>query len=187
MDWQAFADGIKAWFALHSTIPEGDVQWKGEPEGWLGRPCGFLNVLAHASAGGTDEVRLIDQGAGEDAAIRLTGHRVITLSCQVRTRDQMPTGRACVLLERVRDALYLPSSQAVFQSVGVGLIDTVALIDLGRTFDKRAESAALLDIKFSAVLDSLPAETLGTIEQVRVGGTGGTGTGPITIPERLIP
>jgi hypothetical protein len=168
MDWQAFSDGTCAWFAALSGIPLGDVTWKGVPMGYSGSVSATLSVLAHAAVGGTDELRIEAQGIGVDALVRATGNRAFTLSCQVRTRNQSPTGRAYLVLERVRDGLYLPSSQAFYASVGVGLVGTAAFVESDRTFDMRQESQATLDIKLTAALDSLAGagETLGTIESV---------------------
>lgn len=191
MDWQAFADGTKRWFALRSGIPEDYVVWRGETEGMMERPCAYLSVLANVRAPGTDEVRLVPQGQGNDALTRLVGNRGFTLSCMVRTRDQTPNGRAFCVLETVDSALYLPSTQAFFKSVGVGLIGTASLIDMDRTFDKRQESQAVLDIKLSAALDSSGdarlRESVGTIEKVKPHGTVTYAGGTETIPERLIP
>ncbi len=180
MDWQSFADGMRRWFSQRSGITLDDVMWAGEPEGMHGYPCAYLDLLAHNMGTGTDEVRLVRQGAGQDAIVRLTGNRTFTLSCKVRTRDQTPLGRAFTVLERVRNALQLPSSQACFGRLGVGFVDSLALTELGRTFDKRQESEAVLDLKFTSALDSLSdveqsgdgglAETIGTIESVIAGG-----------------
>jgi hypothetical protein len=167
MDWDGFALGLRTWFAAVSGIALEDVLWQGEPEGWRGRPCAFLTVLAHGSAGGTDEVRLHSQGPSTDALVQIVGNRVLTLSCKVQSREQSPTGRAFVRLERVRDALQLPSSQALFASIGIGLIEPAMLVELGRVFDRRQESEAVLDLKFtSAVARTSTTEQLGTIEHV---------------------
>jgi hypothetical protein len=192
IDWQTFADGMKRWFALRSGIPEDFVVWRGEAEGMMARPCAYLSVLVNARAPGTDEVRLVPQGSGKDALVNVVGNRVFTLSCKVITRDQTPTGRAYTVLELVDAALYLPSSQETFHNLGVGLIGTVALVDMDRVFDMRQESQAVLDIKLSAALDTSTeprlAETQGTIEHVQVGGTAKTDDEEaISIPERVIP
>lgn len=182
MDWQAFTIGMRQWFAYASGID--DIVWKGEPEGAIGRPCAYLSTIGHAPGLGTDEARLQSQGAGKDARVQLTGNRRLTLHCMVRTRSHLPDERALVYLERVRDAMALPSTENVFKRLGVGFIETAALVELGRTFDRRQESEASMDILLTGALDKATSETVGTIEQVRVGGTVNE---TITTPSRVIP
>jgi hypothetical protein len=186
MDARTFADGMRAWVALTSGIHVDDVCWRDEPLGMQGRPCAELSMLRNSSGGSTDEVRLLAQGAGKDALVHMVGNRVLSLSILVRTRDQTPDGAARVYCERMRDALYWPSTQATFETLGVGLIEVSALVDMGRVFDRRRESGAALDLKLSAALDVMPSgESLGTIERVSMGGAANGGT--ITIPDRVIP
>lgn len=184
MDWQAFETRMRQWFAYASGITLDDVVWKGAPEGAIGRPCAYLSTLGHATAAGTDEQRLVSQGAGKDARVHLTGNRRLTLHCMVRSRSHLPDERALVYLERVRDAMALPSTELVFSQLGVGFIETAALVELGRTFDRRQESEASMDILLTAALDKATSETVGTIERVRIGGTVNA---TITIPQRTIP
>jgi hypothetical protein len=176
MDWLALADGLRAWFAARSGIPIDDIMWQGEPQGMSGRPAAWLSLTGIAAAGDTDEVRYVSQGEGKDALVRLTGNRLITVSCRVETDDMSPLGRAHVILERVRDGLSLPSSQDMLGSLGLGLVGTLALVDLGRSYDNRARSVAAMDIRFTRTLDSTDdadesgeglVETVGTIEQVQ--------------------
>jgi hypothetical protein len=184
MDWQAFEIGIRQWFAYASGISYDDIVMEGAPEGMIGRPCAFLSVLANATGTGSDEQRLASQGAGKDALVHLTGNRRLTLHCKVRTRSHAPAERALVYLERVRDAMELPSTQQTLARIGVGFVQTEALVTLGRVFDKRQESEASMDILLTACLDKATSETVGTIEQVRISGTV---NGTITTPSRVIP
>ena len=190
MDWPALYEGMRAWFALRSGIVIDDVIWAGEPEGMRGDPSAYLKFLAHGGAGTTDEVVYDAQGTGLDALVGVRGDRTLTLSCRVQSREQSPTGRAFVALERVRNALQLPSSQDTFRALGVGLIGTAVLVDLGRVWDKREESHAVLDIRLTAAVDTLSdtddalQDTVGTIEHVIVSGT--VNPPAISIPPQLI-
>jgi hypothetical protein len=184
MDWQAFETGMRQWFAYASAIDVEDVQWRGAPEGITGWPRAYLSTLANATGVGTDEQRLARQGAGQPARVRLTGNRRLTLNCRVESRSALPDERALVYLERVRDAMQLPSTQHAFERLGVGFIECAALVPLGRVSSKREINEASLDILLSAAIDKQTSETVGTIEHVRVGGTV---NGTIVIPPRVIP
>jgi hypothetical protein len=204
MDWQAFADGMKTWIAKTTKIPLDDIYWEGEPLGMQGRPCARLNLLGSPGYGisdialGSDEVRLVSQGPGQDALVRIVGNRAITLQTVVFTRDGTPWGRAFRYLERMRDALFLPSTQQLFSDLGIGLDGPSLLVDLNHVFDLRQESSASFELRLLYAFDTMcecgaddvPAETIGTIEHVRVSGKVGTpfspGIQPVIVPERQI-
>lgn len=199
MDWQAFADGTREWIARATTIQIDDVIWKGEPLGMLGKPCAILNLNGSTGLGlsdialGNDEIRLVSQGPGADAIVQIVGNRAITLNIIVQTRDGTPWGRAFRYIERIRDSLFLPSTQALFDSLGIGLDGPGTPIDLQRIFDFRQESTASLDLRLLYAFDTLCdcgadtmfPETLNTIEHVRVAGTV-YGPDLISVPERQI-
>jgi hypothetical protein len=185
MDWQAFEDGMRRWFSYVSAIALDDVVWSGRPVGMLGYPHAYLDALPTGSqGGGTDEQRLESQGSGQPARVRLTGNRRLTLQCRVVSRSALPDERALVYLEHVRDAMALPSTQQVFERLGVGFIECAALVPLRRVSSKREQNEASMDILLNAALDKLTSETVGTIEHVRVGGTVNE---TIPIPPRVIP
>lgn len=197
MDWQVFADSMRSWVASTSHIPCADVVWTGEPEGMLTRPCARLNLLGANAPVTNDEVRLVSQGPDQDAQVRIVGNRAITLNIIVQTRDGTPWGRAFRYLERIRDSLYLPSTQSLFAKLNVGLEGPGILVDLLRFFDFRKESAGSLDVRFLYTFDTmcecgeaLVPETIGTIEHVRVAGTVNTPFGGdvdvVQVPERQI-
>jgi len=179
MDWQAFSDGMRQFVAYRTGIQVDDVLWLNEPEGMVGRPCAYLSILGDAQqAGWPDEVRYESGGAGQDATVRVVGNRAFTLSTRVITRDQTPFGRAFVLLERLRDALYWPSTAEYFSSLCVSLDSPGPLVELGRSFDFRRESEAALDLRLMYTFDTTCdcgadgaySETVGTIEHVIASG-----------------
>jgi hypothetical protein len=204
MDWQAFADGMKTWIARTTAIQLDDVYWEGEPLGMLGYPQARLNLLGSPGYGisdvalNSDEVRLVPQGPGQDALVRIVGNRAVTLQAIVNTRDGTPWGRAFRYLERIRNALYLPSTQTLFSDLGIGLDGPGVFIDLNYMWDFRKESSASLELRLLYAYDTMcecgaddmPAETIGTIEHVRVSGTVGApfnfDSQLITVPERQI-
>lgn len=184
MDWQAFETGMRQWFAYASAIQVDDVLWDGAPEGMTGYPRAYLGVLQNSRGVGTDEQRLESQGAGKDARVHLTGNRRLTLRCRVQSRSALPDERALVYLERVRDAMALPSTEQAFARCGVSLVETAALVPLGRVSSKRKENEASLDILLNGALDRDTSETVGTYERVRIAGSTVDG---IAIPPRTIP
>lgn len=168
MDWQLLHDGLRQWFADVSGVTLTDIAWAGEPVGMRSYPWAELALLAQSAEPGTDEVRAT--ALGDDLAIEVVGNRRLTLSCKIVSRDQRPAYRAYALLEQVRGRLYFPSSHATFRGLGVGLRESFALVDLGRTHDQREESVASLDVAFNWV--SVQADApVGTIESVVVGGS----------------
>lgn len=176
MDWRSFADAMAAWVASNAQIDLGNVNWAGDPIGMLGRPCAELSITRNASGVGTDERRYESAGADKDARLRLCGNRVLTLSIVVRARELMSDGGAYIYCERLRDALGLPSTELIFRSVGVSLIDVAALVNLGRAFQGRSESGAGIDLRLSGALDWLTSERVPTIERVTVGAADGGST-----------
>lgn len=179
MNWQLFADVTRTWVACTSQIVIDSVVWTGEPEGMLPRPLARLNLLGAPYPPGSDEVRYVSQGDGQDAAVRIIGSRAITLSILVQTRDGTPWGRAFRYLERVQNSLALPSTYNTFAKLGISLEQPAGmLVDLLRFHDFRKESAASLDLRMAYAFDTmcecgeaLVPETIGTIEHVRVAGT----------------
>jgi hypothetical protein len=168
MDWQLLHDGLRAWFADVSGVAINDIAWAGEPVGMRNYPMAELTLLGQSAEPGTDEVRRTVAGA--DLAVEVVGNRRMTLNCKIISRDQRPAYRAYALLELVRGRLYFPSSQATFRGLGVGLRESVALVDLGRTYDQREESVASLDVAFNWVSAQVDVP-VGTIESVVWGGT----------------
>lgn len=185
MDWQRFADELQAWVARTAQIPCSDVVWTGEPLGMVKRPCAFLNLLGSAGQGisglalNADEIRYIPQGPDQDAQVRVVGNRAVTLNVLVHTRDGTPWGRAFRYLERLRNALFFPSTLKLFSDIGISLDGPGVLVDLNRLWDLRKESSASLDLKLLYTFDThcdcgadgMVPETIGTIEHVRYAGT----------------
>jgi len=187
MDWQLLHDGLRQWFADVSGVALTEIAWAGDPVGMRSYPWAELTLLGQSAEPSTDEVRAT--ALGDDLAIEVVGNRRLTLSCKIVSRDQRPAYRAYALLERVRGRLYFPSSQATFRGLGVGLRESLALVDLGRTHDQRQESVASLDVAFNWV-DAQTDAPVGTIGSVVVGGTvkrDPADADPIIIAEHAIP
>ena len=189
MNWQALHDGLRAWVAARSGISVDDVVWAGEPEGLIGRPAAWLKIR-QSSGAGSDEMRFERDDEGQPR-VRITGNRSLTLSIRVRSRDASPNARPYALLERVRDALQLPSSQQAFAALGVGVVGALALVDLGEVRDHREETEAVLDLQLTAAADFTAGaddgEVIDTIERVGIGGSVTAGPSTIVIPDRQIP
>jgi len=186
MDWQLLHDGLRQWFADVSGVALTEIAWQGDPVGMRSYPWAELTLLGQSAEPGTDEVRAT--GLGADLAIEVVGNRRLTLSCKIVSRDQRPAYRAYALLELVRGRLYFPSSQATFRGLGVGLRESLSLVDLGRTHDQREESVAALDVAFNCVSSETDAPT-GTIGSVVLGGTvkrDPADVDPIIIADRAI-
>lgn len=187
MDWQALHDGLRQWFSDVSGVALTDIAWAGDPVGMRNYPWAELALLGQSAEPGTDEVRATPMGP--DLAVEVVGNRRMTLSCKIVSRDQRPPYRAYALLEQVRGRLYFPSSQSTFRSLGVGLRESLALVDLGRTHDQREESVASLDVAFNWVSAETDAPA-GTIERAVIGGTvqrDPADLNPIIIAEDAIP
>lgn len=204
MDWGTFHAGMRKWVSDSAKIQIDDVIWEGEPEGMVGRPCARLDLNGTAAIGisdaalNNDEVRLVSQGPGQDAVVRIVGNRAVTMTILVITRDGTAWGRAFRFIERIRNALFLPSTQLLFAALGVGLDGPGVPIDLQRFYDVRKESTASLDLRLlyaydtfcECDIDTPVPETVGTIEHVRVAGTVYTNYNHndfvIQVPERQI-
>lgn len=193
MDWQELQDGLKAWFVAQSGLDVRDVIWDDEPVGYTGIASATMRLRSHNTAGVTDEVRYESQGPDEDATVAALGNRSMTLSIKVRTRDADPDTRPYAILERVRDRLELPSTQDALDALGIGLIGTAALVDVSPVRDRRREPTAVLDLRMSYTSDTseatpapTPADTIGTIEHVEIGGTVSADGVAVTVPEQTI-
>jgi acyl dehydratase len=83
-----------------------------------------------------------------DTALGLRG---ITLRVKVEAYDQRPDGTARAFLERLRTRVRWKSSYYALAALGLGLEESLSLIDLSRAtaMDSRVTSVAALDLRFN--------------------------------------
>lgn len=190
MDWVALYAGLRTWVAGVMDLDESQVAWEGEPVDMRDLPFVDIGLDSHAASPTDDELRYTDQGPDQDLLVEAVGNRTMTLSIRAQTRVQDPaTGRAFVLLERVRDRLQLPSAQAAFRALGVSVQDTVPIVNTGPVRDHREESVAVLDIllNYASSTGADVTEEVGTIEHAVVGGAGHAPGDDVTVVEKTIP
>lgn len=152
MDWAVQQAAIEKWFKGVTGLP---VSWDKQAAQNNKRPSAELGVFSFKGVG-EDELRFeVDDDAddGRDLLYTVVGHRLFTLTCKVRSRDNRPGYAAAAYLEKARTSLAFPSTRTIFSDAEIALVNAEALVELPGSFDNREESFAVLDIHLSTVVN----------------------------------
>lgn len=135
---------------------------------------GTLQVISERDVG-IDEVRQTDltggsPPAGGEIEVMISGNREITVSVQVKSRDQEPLKTARFFLAKLRTSLRKPGVRAThFQPNDIAVVRPLPLNELDFTRQNRVEALANMDVIFATVVNEVdPAEATTFIETVRV-------------------
>lgn len=110
---------------------------------------------------GIDELRTAEN-ALDDTLLdpTVTGHRVMTVSCQVKSIKANAPSHAFALAERLRTRLRMPSTISAFKAAGMSLVDATSVIDLSYE-DENGRQIGLCG--FDVRLNVAAAETDSTV------------------------
>jgi len=169
MDWTEIQRILKRWFKRATTLDE--VVWEGEAAKHGDRPHGILHIFATRNVG-TDERRQEyddTQPEGKRIVWTVSGMRLFTLSCRVRSRDNNPGKAAIAYLEKARTSLAKLSTLEMFRGAELAFVGAEAVNDLPGLYQDRMESFANMDVQFTAVVNETDTREQGTyIETIEV-------------------
>ena len=150
IDFTTFEDEVLAWFKAETGLAF--ARWMHrKTKRFQAKQWGELHVLSVQGLG-VDEVigALGSGGAGADFDQQVSGQRLITVSCRVKSRSQNPTFTARHFLEKARTSLRKPSVRATyFVPNNIAIVRHMALVDLDFRQDSRIVSLTNLDIVFA--------------------------------------
>ena len=153
MDWAKIQSTLETWFLRATGVKA--VTWETQQADMVEKPIGILHMLAFQNVG-TDERRTTydaTQPAGKELVREVCGHRLFTLSCKVRSRDNRPGNAAIAFIEKARTSLAKLWVLDMFKTAELGFVGAEASIDLPGYFDNREESFAAMDVRFCAVVN----------------------------------
>jgi len=170
MNWQLIEDTLRQWFLQVTGLSA--VIWEGQAAAFPTRPYGELHISAVRNVGEDERRTVFDatQPAGKELVRTVVGHRIFTLGCKARSRDNRPGNAALAYLEKARTSLAQLWVLDLFRSADLAFIDAEATVDLPGAFQDRAESFAAMDIHFCAVVNETDAlDQGGYIDKTEIG------------------
>ena len=172
----AFESTLQAWFEGVTGLK---VYWmERDRKHERAKAWGLLNVLSDQALG-VDEVRQSFNGAapaGEEIEQLVAGHRLITVSCSVKSRSQRPDNHARLHLSKLRTSLRNPSVLETFRAADIAVVNSLPLQNLDFDEENRRVSFSNMDVVFSTVVNEVvPAttyiETVVVSSDLKVGDT----------------
>lgn len=173
IDWDALQTGVATvWRTLTGLT---DVRWQDEATGYVPAENLFakaqIQVISNLPIGQLDALTW-DEASADGPMVQTTrGMRELLLRTKVTVYDQRAGLVARVYLERLRDRLPWDSARDALAALGLGVIDTRALVDLSKRDDKRITSIAAMDARFNlGISDTDPTEysRIETLEDVTI-------------------
>jgi hypothetical protein len=161
VDWETIQTALTAWMTAATNLP---VIWDLQAAVYNNKPVAEMRIFASQGVG-TDELRRAYDGtapAGSELQYTVSGHRIFTVGCKVRSRDNRPGYAAPAYLERARTSLTKPSVIALFQNAEIAIIGAEAVQDLSGWFQDRQESFASMDVIMSTVVNDTDSNEIGT-------------------------
>jgi len=169
MNWDVIQTTLEKWFLRATGVAA--VVWEGQASKYPDRPYGILHMNAFRNVG-TDEHRDDydgDQEQGKEVVRTTCGHRLFTLGCKVRSRDNRPGKAAFALLEKARTSLAQMWALNMFKQAELAVVGAEGMVDLPGEFDDRQESFASMDVIMCGVVNVTdPRDQGGYINTVEV-------------------
>ena len=135
--------------------------WDDEPRKMMPKPFGILSLGQCISVGRDASLYRFRDGGG---SYDLVGHREITISVQVFSRQARGESSARVLIEKARLCLANPVYRDELRSAGLVFVENHPVTSLDFTFQNRAENRATFDVVFRLILQekilSFPGSSL---------------------------
>lgn len=149
MDWSTIEQGIQAWAAAGSGLPDGRVIWSLQSGDRPATPYIALRLTA-VRVVGTDWNEAVDAASptsGAEIEHRARGHRRALLEVQAHGGPAHGAGSAVALLERLQARSVLPTVRDALVDAGVGLgrFEGVTSLD-GMVGDATLESRAAFEV-----------------------------------------
>lgn len=142
--------------------------WADEPRKMIRRPFGTL-ALGQSITIGRDHSGYTFRDS--DITLDLYGHRELTVSVQIFSRQARGESSARSLIEKARLSLANPIHRDELRSAGLVFVENHPVVDLNFSFDQRHEARAAFDVVFRhTILEHHTWKEGGYFEQIQVGG-----------------
>jgi len=168
MNWATLQDGLKAWFAAGSGL---QVFWMNDQGPMNDRPYGTLQIISTRTIAEDEMNYEFSTIPDPDGLIPIvSGYRLMTVTCQIITRNQSGNNIALTYLEKARTSLRLPRLRSALATAGLAVVETHPTVMLDGVFDKRWESRASFDVVFGMVQNIAYTDEAGEdwIEQTEI-------------------
>lgn len=163
MNWQLIQTVLERVFSEAIQIP---FVWDDEPRSMIPRPCGLLSLGQSITIGR-------DAGgytfSNSDITLDIYGHREVTVTVQVFSRQARGEKSSRALIEKARLSLANPIYRDELRSVGLVFVENHPIADLNEIFQNRKESRAAFDVVFRVLLhESQPLKQLAHFDAVEL-------------------
>jgi len=123
--------------------------WSDEPVKIMQKPYGVLSLGQSVSVG-RDSSRYTFHDS--DSVLDMVGHRELTITVQVFSRQARGEHSARALIEKARLSLANPVYRDELRSAGLVFVENHPVTNLDFTFQNRAENRATFDVVFRLIL-----------------------------------
>ncbi|HEV7717121.1 MAG TPA: hypothetical protein VGO53_16100 [Steroidobacteraceae bacterium] len=166
---------LRAWLAARV---DRTVMWMDQPDRYLPDDYLILGVLDIAKRG-QDGVRYaLDVGTGK-LVPTVVGQREFTLRVEARAWSQELSQTAGSMLLPLQAALCMPAAEQLFNALNIGLIGSGPVHTVDVIVDERAQSRAVMDIRFATSIQLTDAndaqDYIASVEYVATLSGGGSG------------
>lgn len=144
--WPGLQITLEHVFKSATNIP---FVWDDEPRKMMRKPFGILSLGQCITVGRDAGFYYFRDGGG---SCELVGHREITISIQVFSRQARGECSARVLIEKARLCLANPVYRDELRSAGLVFVENHPVTSLDFTFQNRAENRATFDVVFRLIL-----------------------------------
>jgi hypothetical protein len=163
MNWQLMQTALEGVFSEAINIP---FVWDDEPRAMIPRPFGLLS-LGQSITIGRDASGYTFRDS--DITLDIYGHREVTVTVQVFSRQARGEKSSRALIERARLALANPIYRDELRSVGLVFVENHPIADLNAIFQNRKESRAAFDVVFRVLLhESQPLKHMTHFDAVQL-------------------
>lgn len=161
--WPGLQITLEHVFKSATGIP---FAWEDEPIKVMQKPYGVLS-LGQSMSIGRDYSRYTFRDS--DTSVDIVGHRELTISCQIYSRQASGDRSSRALIERARLCLANPVYRDELRSAGLIFVENYPVTDLNFTFQNRAENRSAFDVVFRLVLqESVANNNIGFFDSVAV-------------------
>jgi hypothetical protein len=140
--------------------------WSDEPVKVMHKPYGVLS-LGQSITVGRDTSRYTFSNS--HTTLDIYGHRELTISVQIFSRQARGDYSARALIEKARLCLANPVYRDELRSAGLIFVENHPVADLDFTFQNRAENRSAFDVVFRLVLkEQVSADKIGYFDSIAV-------------------
>ena len=124
--------------------------WEDEPRKMMQHPFGLLSLGQSISIGRDRSGYTFHDS---DVTLELYGHRELTVSVQIFSRQAKGESSARALIEKARLALANPILRDELRCAGLIFVENHPVVDVNFSFDQRYEARTAFDVVFRLMLN----------------------------------